>query len=268
MITAWNCPSCQRVVPLDHFAATKCALVVHPAYAKAVLESDTDYYGKGLVTVTSGLSCPRSRAIEQGASVTVNPLDYNALIVGSAWDKAMEQFAESGTAKIRLQGEVEGIKLSGEIDQVMRVGGELLICDHKHTNNFQYAHLKKEEKPRIEYVIQTSLYAELYFQQFSVRPDRGVVWYSFSGGNVGSSPPLMPKVYEFMDVKNCLDHKPYGGDYTVRELYQQSANYLSKPADPFALPLAGETMSFGTKSYCEYCQVSKACRLAATGAPF
>lgn len=232
-----------------------------------VLHSDDEYYGAGLVTATGGLGCVRSRAIERDKDVVVNPLDYNALILGSAWDAALQRHAPKELAKVKVLGEIEGIKVAGEIDRVRRVNGVLHIEDHKHSNNFQYKYLA-DEGPRIEYVIQTSVYAELYEQTYSERPAKGIVWYNFSGGN-SWKPPLMPKVYDFMPLSDCLDHRPYSGSYTVRELYQQAAEYYQGQAiDAFDLPLAGETMSFSSKTYCDYCQVRETCFRQAHGAPF
>lgn len=270
MITGWYCVKCRANVPLDHFATTVCGLVVHPDYAAAVLHSDTDYYGAGLVTVTGGLGCVRSRAIEVDKPVFVNPLDYNALVLGAAWDTAMQKHAPVDAAKIRVSGTIDGITIEGEIDRVRWVGGDLYIEDHKHSNNFRYKYVVAED-PRVEYVIQTSVYAELYDQTFHQRPTKGAIWNHFSGaGNDRNKPPLVPKVYDLMNLADCLDHCPYDGDYTVRELYRQAADYYQAdvPVDAFTLPLAGETMKFGSKGYCDYCEVRGVCYTAAKGAPF
>lgn len=267
-ITRWICVKCRAIVPLDHFATTACGLVVHPDYAELVLRADDDYYGAGLVTATGGLGCVRSRAIEQDEEVAVNPLDYNALVLGNAWDAALQAHAPEEHAKVRVAGTIDGIRVEGEIDRVRRVGDGLYIEDHKHSNNFQYKYVV-EEGVRVEYAIQTSVYGELYQQTFGERPAGGIIWYHFSGGNTPNKPPLVPKVYPLMTLEACLDHRPYDGDYTVRELYHQAAEYYqTKSVAAFDLPLAGESMRFGTKSYCDYCQVRETCFTAAKGAPF
>jgi hypothetical protein len=256
---------------LDHFATTACGLVVHPDYAAAVLHSDAGYYGAGLVTVTGGIGCVRSRAIERDKPVFVNPLDYNALVIGSAWDAAMGVYAPHGSAKVRVGGVIDRVHVEGEIDRVRQVGNDLLIEDHKHTNNFQYKWLAEETSPRVEYIVQTSIYAELYHQTFGERPTKGAIWYHFSGGNGDSrKPPLMPKVYGLMDLNDCLGHRPYDGEFTVGELFHQAAGYYQRDGlvGAFDLPLAGESMKFGSKSYCDYCQVREACFTAAYNAPF
>lgn len=271
MIVGWYCVKCRSNVPLDHFAATACGLVVHPDYAAAVLDSDTDYYGAGLVTVTGGLGCARARAIERDKPVHVNPLDYNAMILGSAWDGLMQAHAPAGCAKVRVTGVIEGITIEGEIDRVRHVGDDLLIEDHKHSNNFQYKWLAGEDSPRVEYVVQTSVYAELYHQTYGQRPAKGAIWYSFSGANSRKDqPPLLPKVYKLMGLSDCLAHRPYNGQYTVGELYRHAADYYQAgiTVDAFDLPLAGESMSFGPKPYCDYCQVREPCFTQAKGAPF
>jgi hypothetical protein len=199
--------------------------------------------------------------------VFVNPLDYNAMVLGSAWDAALQRHAPAGTAKVRVTGVIDGLTIDGEIDQVRRIGDKLLIEDHKHSNNFQYKYIV-EEGVRVEYVVQTSIYAELYHQTFGERPTHGVIWYSFSGGNTPNKPPLLPKVYPLMTLTDCLDHRPYDGNYTVRELYHQADGYCRGRVVALDLPLAGESMKFGTKSYCDYCQVREACFTQAKGAPF
>lgn len=267
-ITRWYCVKCRARVPLDHFATTACGLVVHPDYAAAVLNSDTDYYGAGLVTATGGLGCVRARAIERDEQVAVNPLDYNALVLGSAWDAAMQAHAPEGMAKVRVSGLIDSITVEGEIDRVHRLDGNLYIEDHKHSNNFRYKYIA-EEDTRVEYVIQTSVYAELFYQTFGERPTHGAIWYHFSGANAPNKPPLLPKIYPLMAIADCLNHCPYDGDYTVRELYHQAAEYYqTKAVSAFELPLAGESMRFGAKSYCDYCQVREACYTQAKGAPF
>jgi hypothetical protein len=270
-IVGFYCPKCRANVALDHFAATSCGLVIHPDYAAAALNSDADYYGAGLVTVTGGIGCVRARAIEKDKPVFVNPLDYNALILGSAWDAAMQAQAPDGSAKVRVAGMIEGVRVEGEIDRVRWVGSDLFIEDHKHGNNFQYKYIAEEASPRVEHVVQTSVYAELYEQTFGERPTHGAIWYNFSGANSDrNKPPLLAKVYKLMDLATCLAHRPYGGDYTVSQLYHQAAAYYQceVAVDAFDLPLAGESMAFGSKSYCDYCQVRETCLTATKGAPF
>lgn len=268
-IVSWECPGCSRTVPLDHFALTTCGIAsVHPDFAEAVLRDGDDRYIQDAVTVTNGLGCPRSRAIEKAENVSVNPLGYNALLSGRGWDALMEKHAPAGTAKIVLHGTVDGIELWGEIDRVREVDGVLYIEDHKNGNNFQQKFLKAEGTTKTEHKIQTSLYAELYFQQFRVRPTHGIIWHHFAGAGSSNAPSLMPFSYALLSVEECLSHRPYGGTYTVRELYQQAKAFLDDLTHPFALPLAGETMSFGSKSFCDYCSVRAICMQANKGAPF
>lgn len=262
-IIGFACPHCKSNVGLEHYNETACGAKLHPDYAAAVVHSDDDYYGHDQVSVTSGLGCPRSRAIERNCDVYVNPLAYNALLIGTAWDRAVGAYAPKGTSKIELVGTIEGITIHGEIDRVRTLEGHLTIEDWKHSNNFQEKHVKGQGV-RKENQIQTSIYAELYAQQFGERPTRGAIWYHFSGAG---KEPLVPFIYELLSLEECLQHKPYGGDYTVLDLYRQADSYYAG-LKPFDLPLVGETMSFGTKSYCDYCQVRDACFEAARGAPF
>jgi hypothetical protein len=171
------------------------------------------------------------------------------------------------------------MEINGEIDRVRRIGDHLVIEDWKHSNNFQQKWVKKEMeeaakegKPpvKMEYRIQTAIYAELFAQMFDERPTRGIIWNHYSGAaQYGPASVLLPLAYDLPDLATCLAYKPYGGDYTVLDIYRQAAAYRAADVkDAFALPLVGKTMSFGSKSYCDYCQVQKACMAAAGGAPF
>lgn len=271
-ITGWTCPNCNQQVPLDHYDTdVKCGLVIHPAFAKAIVDDEAiPHYVEGALTVTMGLTCPRSRALEHSDTpVYPNPLDYNALLVGRAWD---ELITDSST-KIQLHGVIAGMKVSGEIDHVRRLGTDLLIEDWKNSNNNAQKFLKKEiaggaaVKP--EYRIQTSLYAELYFQQFGERATKGMIWNHYAGAPSAYNTVLIPLIYDIWPLEECLSYQPYGGDYTVLELYQQaSALYTDEPISWEQLPLVGKTMAFGTKSFCDYCQVRDACFIQAQNAPF
>lgn len=162
-IVGWNCPSCNQPVPLNHYETDpKCGLVIHPAYAQAILDDRAEpHHTEGMVTVTAGLGCPRSRALENSdEELFVNPLDYNALLAGQAWDNYITG------EKIILIGAIDGIPMAGEIDCVRTLScavchstgsqelqGELLECsncegtgysdllieDWKHSNNNQLA---------------------------------------------------------------------------------------------------------------------------------
>lgn len=272
-IVGWNCPGCKRPVPLDHFEKTVCGTKVHPDYAAAALHSDDDYYAKEVVSVTGGLGCPRSRAIERADTpVYVNPLEYNALLIGQAWDKLLERYAEPGDCKIKVEGELVGVKVVGEIDRVRRVidGDQtyLVVEDHKHGNNFARKFVV-QEGVKLEHKVQLSIYAYLYGQQFGEKPTHGLVWNHYSGA-VTSDPTsvLLPFVFLVMDITECLNTKPFNGDYTVAELYRQAAEASDGEVTWQELPLVGKTMSFGSKSYCDYCQVRAVCFSEDQGAPF
>lgn len=276
-ITAWNCPICSEVVALDHFAESACGLKVPADYATAILHDNDDRYISDAVTITVGLGCPRSRAIEESVAVAVDPLEYNALLIGRAWDQLLEKHAPEGTSKIIVDGEIGGIHIYGEIDRLIEYNNEIIIIDHKHSNNWAQGYAKKEGV-KMEHRVQTSIYAELYAQKFRKRPTRGLIFNHYSGAPGGSldvEKYLLPFVYPLLPVSACLEFKPHGGRYTVLELYQQADAYEKwKTTDgvvrveAFDLPLAGESMAFGSKSFCDYCQVRAACFEQAKGAPF
>lgn len=272
-IIGFSCSICKRDVPLDHYDTSVCGLQIPPDYATAVLHSNDEYYGKGKVTVTAGLGCPRSRALEYDTDVVVDPLAYNAVVAGKAWDKAVEQYAPPELSKVRVSGEIAGIHVDGEIDRVLRLKGVLYICDNKNSNNNAQRFLKKEidegKAVKPEYRVQTSLYAELYDQTFGERPTRGVIWNHYAGAQSSYNSVFIPLVYDTIPLAECLAHHPYGGQYSVLELLQQAQQYHGEgnmlPAD---LPLAGTSMNFGTNTLCTYCQVDKACMTLAQSAPF
>lgn len=275
MIIGWSCPNCRRKVPLDHYETSTCGLVIHPDYASAVLHSDDDYYGKELVTVTAGLGCPRSRAIEAQAEVYVNPVDYNALIIGDAWDRQMERHAPPKSSKVRVEGVLAGVQVSGEIDRVREItdaGGNtyLALEDHKHGNNFAQRYAKKEGL-KLEHKLQLSIYGHLYSKMGDGPiPTHGIIWQHYSGAPGGKATDfyILPTVFLLMDVTSCLNAKPHGGSYTVAELYRQTAKRVEGTVRWQDLPLVGESMSFGQTSYCDYCQVKDVCFTEDKGAPF
>lgn len=273
-IIGWNCPICKRKEPLDHYKTSICGMSIHPDYAEAVLHGNDDYYGLDMVTVTSGLGCPRSRAIEAEANIYVNPVDYNALVIGDAWDRQMERFAPPMNAKIAVRGMLAGIDVSGEIDrvrEVVDVSGEsyLVIEDHKHGNNFAQRFSKKEGV-KLEHKLQLSIYGHLYGRMYKVTPTHGAIWNHYSGAPAGKATDIyiLPFVFLLMPIMEALNAKPHGSTFTVAELYQQTAARLEGEVTWKDLPLVGETMSFGATSYCDYCQMRETCFTQAKGAPF
>lgn len=274
-IIGWNCPICKRPSPLDHYATTVCGMNIHPDYAEAVLHGDDDYYGRDKeVTVTAGLGCPRSRAIEKQADFYANPVDYNAMVLGDAWDRQMERYAPPDRAKIQVHGQLAGIEVWGEIDRVRHCtdgGGNvfLVLEDHKHGNNFAQRFAKKEGV-KLEHKLQLSIYGHLYGETFGETPTHGVIWNHYSGAPAGKPVEnyIMPFVFLLMPIMEALNAKPFGSSYTVAELFTQTSQVVSGKVKWSDLPLVGETMSFGTVSYCDYCQVRGTCFTEAKGAPF
>lgn len=294
-IIGWQCPYCNKPVSLDHFAVSECGLRIHPAYTAAILYDEaTDPHGTAM-SVTDGLGCPRHAAIENQEGVYVNPLDYNALLIGRAFDLVMaNKVAENPETdlsrpmlrmKVQLRGTIAGMEVTGELDNVRRLGDRLILSDFKHGNNLRAFWIAKEGGPSMEYKIQTSIYAELYAQMFGERPTDGEVVYHFSGGGQAytggelkskfTSPPLMPFQYPIIPLAECLAFRPYGGTYTVEELYRMAQTIYGPVSEQQLaaknwreLPLVGQTMAFGTKSYCDYCEVRDVCFTAERGAPF
>lgn len=314
-ITAWLCPQCNRTVPLDHFETSACGLsLCHPDFAAAVL-ADRAAQPAGIIRVTQGTGCPRAAAIMESEPVAVNPLEMNAQLTGTAFHALMAR-SSIGQAEVEVSGVIEGIPLVGHVDSIRRPGqiahcepevtvseaggsvrtserpshpgGSLVIEDHKHGGDFsrKYAELKPE------YMVQLSIYGELYTQTFGERPARGIIWRHFT-----SSPPFVVFDFALWSAERALDHRPYDGDFTVRELYGQMQRFLGERCVDCdgsgevvryiklkcetcnstgrvnrtawrELPLAGNSMRFGSRSFCEYCSVRHVCMEAASGAPW
>jgi hypothetical protein len=225
------------------------------------------------MSVTDGLGCPRLRAIEnQSAELYVNPLDYNARLLGHAWDATVgspeirSYGAPMVQTKVQLRGTIAGMELTGELDNIRRLGNRLILSDWKHSNNFRSKWIKLEGGPSMEYKIQTSVYAELYRQMYNEMPNLGEVIYHFSGAG---KDVLLPYQYDILPLEECLAYKPYSGQRTVLEIYQLAQQVYGADARLWTdVPTVGMEMSFGSKAYCDYCQAKDMCYSAARGAPF
>lgn len=289
-ITKWSCPSCRREVELDHFQQTACGKVVHPDYAAAVLadrESQADRTG---VRVSMASSCPRKYAIMGSEAIAVNPLDMLSALKGTAWHSLMETGAEGESwqcpqhdgafairrmaiekccagaatvgAEVEVAGTISGILLTGKIDRVRLVDGQLTGEDWKTGSDFRVAYIKGGkafgrpvvgEGAPVEYKVQLSLYAELYRQQYGRTWDAATIWWAFSADSWAE--PI-----EIMSVDACLDHQPYNCGYTVLELLHQAAQFAEGAVKWQDLPLVGKEIKFGkVKVGCDYCSVRDRC---------
>lgn len=264
-ITRWTCPTCRQVVSLDHFAHSDCG--VHPDYAAAVLADRKAQNERTGVRVSNGLSCPRKAAILAQEDVAVDPLGMLSPLKGTAWHALMESAAGSvhpaglGT-EIEVAGELGGIPVTGKIDRVRIVAGRLVGEDWKTGSDFRIKFIKPSAKSPtacapLEYRVQLSLYAELYRQQFGRAWDGATIWWAFSND-------MWPESIEILDVETCLAHHPYECDYSVAQLLEQAAAGKHWTE----LPLVGESIKFGTKDGCSYCEVRDVCWTQAKLAPF
>lgn len=263
-ITTWKCGVChQPSVPLDHYAVSNCGLAVHPDYVAAVLRTQEDNHPGGCVRVSSASGCPRSAAIMAVEPIAADPLAFNAMLTGTAWHALMAVDSDPAFTEVEVEGTIDGIRMRGHIDRVLRHGDTLVIADWKHSNDFARKYLKDAAKP--EHICQTSLYAELYHQQHGEqpRPTRGVNWYHFT-----SSPAFTPLWYDLWSLETVLSHHPYGCNFSVREIMHQSADFAAGKVKWEDLPLVGQGFQFSGKTACDYCGVFDACQTQATGAPF
>jgi hypothetical protein len=195
--------------------------------------------------------------IEHVEDYAVDPLELNAMLTGTAWHALMERYGDKKTTEVAVCGTLAGVTVRGKADKL----SEQSVCDHKHVNDAKYI---KQDGVKPEHVAQLSIYAELAEQSGNVRPVRGVIWYHTSKSGKDA---LIPIKTELMPIDEALAHQPYGGAYTVAELYAQADAGFST-GDWRALPLAGQTQKFGYKVACDYCAVRSICMTAENGAPF
>jgi len=259
-IAKWRCPNCLLPQELDHFAATPCGNSVHPDYAAAVLADDRGKDRAGKIGVTDGLSCPRRKIISDTEQLTIDPLAANSPLTGTAWNEKLDAHSDSPEqCQVEVAGTILGLTIVGHIDRVRFVGGDTVIDDHKHQNDWSFKYTAKGEiKP--EHDCQVSIYAELYRQTFGQEAAYAMIWtHATAGGFVARRVELWP-------LERCLSFKPHGGEFCVADLWLQVAGGLA--GDWHNLPLAGEAMSFGSKSMCDYCSVRELCWTTARGASF
>lgn len=260
-ITKWLCPACGgREVPLDHFTTTDCGNVIHPDYALAVRMQEDGQTDRTGVRVTHGLGCPRRSVIQATEPFAVDPTESNAALTGTAWHALMEKSGPPEHCEVEVKGEINGIAVSGKMD---RVRGDV-IEDWKHIGDFQLKY-RREDGVKPEHVAQASIYAELLYQSRLQQATRCRIWYHTSKGGKDA---MVPITADLMPIGQALQVKPYGGEYTVHELYEQADMALNRGADWRKLPLAGQSMSFGPKTMCDYCSVRSICTEAETGSPF
>ena len=263
-IVAWKCPGCNgATVPLDHYATSPCGLThVHPSFAAAVLHHDRAHYtrGTGVVEVSNGLGCPRQAGIEKG-EIAVNPLEYNAMMGGTAWHEVMEQHVPADyQIEYVVKGALGMVPIQGKIDYLSRKHS--LIGDWKTKTCFKAASIAKDGAEP-DNVAQLSLYAALVEQQDGWRPKHGTIWYRFAAAG------LKPVHVTLMSPEAVLAYKPTKNDkYTVMDLLRATDAMYQGVVKWEDLPLVGESMFFGAKTKCEYCTSRDTCWTQAKGAPF
>lgn len=141
MITAWRCPICEAVVPLDHYAVSSCGLKVPADYVAAILLDNQKQRTDG-IHVTQILGCPRRTAIEKSVDVAVDPLAYNAMLGGSAWHQLMEASSDyPDLCEVDVAGTINGVRIVGTID---RLHPPTAISDWKTTSDWAEKWLKQD----------------------------------------------------------------------------------------------------------------------------
>ncbi len=254
-IVGFYCQKCRANVALDHYNSCD---HVHPDFAAAVI-ADSQKVRAGGLHVTSIIGCPRKTAIESTVDVHVDPLGYNSILGGTAWHKLMETAGNNpDLCEVEVRGVVNGVELVGVVD---RLHPPTAISDWKVTSEWAEKWLNKPVaegggmKP--EHLAQMSLYGELVEQSLGWRPSHGVVWYRTHKTMLHFAEKLWP-----LDV--TLDFHPLTGNYSVAELIEQATDSGIWQV----MPMAGQTMNYGSKLACDYCSVRETCFTAGFGAPF
>lgn len=254
-ITGWYCAKCRANVPLDHYESCDS---VHPDFAAAVLADSQKQRVEG-IHVTNITGCPRRGVIERAVDVHVDPLAYNSMLGGTAWHKMMEDGSNHPElCEVDVAGEIAGVRLVGTVD---RLHPPTAISDWKTTSEWAEKWLNKPKDEgggmKAEHLAQMSLYAELVEQSFGWRPEFGVAWYR-------THKTHLPFTERLWSLDETLDFHPLGGDYSIAELIEQAGN----SNDWRAMPMAGQSMAYGTKSACDYCSIRETCWTQAFKAPF
>lgn len=261
-IIGWYCAKCRANVPLGHFE--QCT-AVHPDFAAAILADSRKDRAEG-VHVTSIIGCPRKAAIERCAEAYVDPLGYNAILGGTAWHKLMEGASnQPELCEVKVRGVVNGVMLSGVVD---RLHPPTAISDWKVTSEWAEKWLNKPKDEgggmKAEHLAQLSLYGELVHQSLGWRPVCGTV-------NYRTHKALLSFTETLWDLQTTLDFVPLSGDYSVAELIRQAAwsEDCGVTTECWAeLPMAGQSMKYGSKTACDYCSVRDTCFNQTFGAPF
>lgn len=269
-IVKWLCSGCNSEVELDHYETNAaCAGVVDPAFAAAVLASDRERHAllpgqKPQVHVTDGLGCPRKTAILWQENVAVDPLKYCAIDRGQAMHERRYKYAPDSPGVFpewAVGGTLADVPVVGRIDRMHQA--DSLIIDFK-TPNDRGMWERKKGGAKPEDMAQVAMYAELVEQGMGWRPEKGRIWYIFGSGHVGCDFPIQP-------IEEALALKPYGGEWTVAQLLQMTANLLlameAGQKGWHGALLCGESMTFGNADMCSFCAVKPVCWTQAKGAP-
>jgi len=264
-IAKWLCAACGgREVALSHFADTVCGEKVHPDFAAAILKDRGEQYVSKAVRVSHGLGCPRRAAIEESEPYSVDPLDLNPPLTGTAWHAMMESAGPRELCEVEVDGTLGVVYVNGKMDRLRPLtDGELAIEDWKHINDFGVKWINGAPKP--EHMVQASLYAELVEQCGNPRPSVGIIWYHSSQSGKAA---LTSHKFPLLPTHEALAARPYDCDFTVLELLKQAASHYEDGVRWQELPLAGKSIKFGTKTGCDYCSVRSICTEADKGAPF
>lgn len=258
-LSGWDCPVCHdHKAPLDHYAKSSCGESIPADYVGAILKGRSERYSKGEVTVTVGLGCVRQRAIEAAEPTFPDPLSMNSMLTGTAWHSLMEYGSVDPTnTEVEVAGVIDGLPMRGKVDRLLPPDA---IADHKHQKDSARKYLKGA-KP--EHAAQLAIYAELVQQSKGWRPTRGIIWYHDAAAGFA---PMVVDPLPTLDA--ALTYRPFGGEFMVRELYQQAAEFYAGRKKWEDLPMAGESMRFGVQSMCNFCPVRDACFIQNRMAPF
>lgn len=286
------CPTELALVGREHYEREECLDPPAPTeWLGAVLkhiEGDQEHAGNKF-TATRLTACPRSIAIQDNLPVTVNLMDYNNLVWGSAMHDWLARQRSANYAEARLHGRLfvgtpQEVEISGRPDNLAAAVDAIL--DYKF-------HGADQQRFKYE-AVQTGLVDEDWRVQFSVykilaeanvvgaNVERAAAWNGAMVGKRSSAPPWFKTPVPFFNEEQILKLHPLGGETSVAENILITKEFQRKleaidastagndrlarvEAAVAEMPLSGESMGWRSKkgdkftSKCEYCPVARDC---------
>lgn len=301
-VKALWCPTELAQVSRDHYAHDECLDPPAPVeWLGAVLrhlEEDEAHAGNKF-TATRLTQCPRATAIGDNLPVTVNLMDYNNLVWGTAMHAWLARSRSHNYTEERFRGTLFAgtpyeIAISGQPDVLAAAVTEFL--DYKFhgadQQRFKYEDTQKgiiDEDWRVQFSVYKIL-AERNIEGAVI--DHAHAWNGAMVGKRSTAPPWFKTNVPFFSEEQILKLHPLGGDASVAENILVAKAFHKKlevindtaravqageetrlaevEAAVAEMPLSGQSMGWRPKKggfipKCDYCPLRGDCdRLAGT----